>query len=100
MKDLYKTLDYAHEFTRMCRSHHVCKGCPLQYDTNCRITTSITPSRIEAVKKWSEAHPEQLNGEKLIEDFKAYWGQDFDTEADYELYKNLLTWLQEELEKI
>ena len=53
------TLNYAHELKRMCGSYHICStGCPFSGDKRCLAATSINASRIEAVQKWSDAHPE------------------------------------------
>lgn len=52
------TLDYAHEFTRMCYTFNGCSGCPL-----CGLPCgegAITPEHIKRVQKWTDANPEVI----------------------------------------
>ena len=99
MKDCNLTLNYAHELRRMCAAHHACRGCPMQHTNSCLTATRIDLNHIETVQKWSNANPDPLNKRKLIDDFKEYWGADV-AEEDFELYLNLLDWLENEVEKI
>ena len=59
--DCSKTLDYIHEWNRMC-SHYLkgpdktCKNCPLDmYDYICNETS---PQHLQIVQAWSDSHPE------------------------------------------
>lgn len=53
------TLDYAHEFTRMCNTFHCNSGCPL-YVLPCGAAKNITPEHIRRVQEWSDNHPETV----------------------------------------
>lgn len=64
------TLDYAHEFTRMCNTFHCSSGCPL-YVLPCGAAKNITPEHIRRVQAWSDAHPEITLTDKQVEIFKA-----------------------------
>ncbi len=64
------TLDYAHEFTRMCNTFHCNSGCPL-YVLPCGAAKNITPEHIRRVQAWSDAHPEITLTDKQVEIFKA-----------------------------
>lgn len=65
------TLDYAHEFTRMCNTFHVCNNCPLCVcGMSCRVN-NITSEHIRCVQAWSDAHPEITLTDKQVEIFKA-----------------------------
>lgn len=93
------TLTYAKELRRMCSSYHICKGCPLQHDSHCLYIPAINKERISILQRWSESHPDSLKKERLIQNFKDYWGSDL-AEEDISLYNALLEWLQKEVEKI
>lgn len=100
------TLDYAHEFHRMCktfrssRGQKICEGCPLAKKP-CDIC-HISSEHIKHVQAWSDAHPEITLTDKQVEIFKAlnllgfrYIAQD----SDGKVYafterprKGLLTW--------
>lgn len=63
------TLDYAHEFNRMCKTFDCCDDCSL-----CALPCeegAITPEHIERVQAWSDAHPEITLTGKEVEIFKA-----------------------------
>ena len=64
------TLDYAHEFTRMCNTFHCSSGCPL-YVLPCGAAKNITPEHIRRVQEWSDNHPETVLTDKQVEIFKA-----------------------------
>lgn len=64
------TLDYAHEFTRMCNTFHCSSGCPL-YVLPCGAAKNITPEHIKRVQIWSDSHPEITLTDKQVEIFKA-----------------------------
>lgn len=63
------TLDYAHEFTRMCNTFHDCNDCPMR-DLSCG-EGNITAEHIKRVQAWSDAHPEIVLTDKQVEIFKA-----------------------------
>lgn len=82
------TLDYAHEFTRMCNTFHCSSGCPL-YVLPCGAAKNITPEHIRRVQEWSDTHPEITLTDKQVEIFKAlnllgfrYIAQDSDGKVD------------------
>ena len=52
------TLDYVHEYERMCRTFNECSGCPLA-ELHCELY-EITPEHIRRVQAWSDAHPEVI----------------------------------------
>lgn len=68
------TLDYAHEFHRMCktfrssRGQKLCKGCPLAKKP-CDIY-DITSEHVKLVQAWSDAHPETVLTDEQREIFK------------------------------
>lgn len=59
------TLDYVHEYKRMCRAFDKCNGCdgcplvPLVKKSCCGIF-DVTPEHIKRVQKWSDANPEPI----------------------------------------
>lgn len=57
--DCSKTVDYAHEFTRMCDAG--CGACPLHrtelHKGGCGLK-KLTEETIAIVQKWSDEHPE------------------------------------------
>ena len=53
--DCSKTLDFVHEFTRMCDGG--CRACPLLYRKECTLR-KVTEKTIAIVQKWSDEHPE------------------------------------------
>ena len=57
--DCSKTVDYAHEFTRMCDAG--CEACPLRkgplHKVGCGLR-KLTEKTIAIVQKWSDEHPE------------------------------------------
>lgn len=55
--DCNKTLDFSHEYGRMCHCFPDCKECPLH--TRCPETSDITAEHIAIVQKWSDEHPEK-----------------------------------------
>ena len=72
--DCSKTIDYAHEFTRMCDDG--CGVCPL-YKAGCGLK-KLTEETIAIVQKWSDEHPEKpkltRKERAFIEGVKAYKG--------------------------
>lgn len=63
------TLDYVHEFNRMCGAFNECSGCPLT-QLHCELY-EITPEHINRVQAWSDAHPKITLTDKQVEIFKA-----------------------------
>lgn len=69
------TLEYAHEFHRMCktfrssRGQKICEGCPLAKKP-CDIC-HISSEHIRRVQEWSDNHPETVLTDKQVEIFKA-----------------------------
>lgn len=63
------TLEYVHEFTRMCRTFSECSGCPLA-GLHCELY-EIIPEHIKRVQIWSDAHPEITLTDKQVEVLKA-----------------------------
>ena len=59
--DCFKTLDYIHEWNRMCNHYlkgpdKTCKNCPLNMcDYICNQTS---PQHLQIVQAWSDSHPE------------------------------------------
>ena len=64
------TLDYTHEFNRMCKTFDCCDDCSL-YVLPCGAAKNITPEHIRRVQAWSDAHPEITLTDKQVETFKA-----------------------------
>ena len=64
--DCSKTLDFVHEFTRMCDGG--CRACPLLYRKECTLR-KVTEKTIAIVQKWSDEHPEKP---KLTKKEKAF----------------------------
>ena len=64
------TLEYAHEYERMCNIFPDCSGCPLS-GLNCRVASNITSEHINRVQAWSDANPEPTLTDKQVEIFKA-----------------------------
>ena len=64
------TLEYAHEFTRMCNTFHCSSDCPL-YVLPCVAAKNITPEHIRRVQAWSDAHPEITLTDKQVEILKS-----------------------------
>lgn len=67
------TLDYAHEFNRMCDTFHCSSDCPLCV-LPCGAVKNITSEHIRRVQAWSDAHPEIMEitlTDKQIEILKA-----------------------------
>ena len=64
------TLDYTHEFNRMCKTFDCCDDCSL-YVLPCGAAKNITPEHIRRVQAWSDAHPEITLTDKQVEIFKA-----------------------------
>lgn len=59
------TLDYEHEFNRMCDTFHCSSDCPLCV-LPCGAVKNITPEHINRVQAWSDAHPEiTLTGKQV-----------------------------------
>lgn len=73
--DCSKTLDFVHEFTRMCDGG--CRACPLQYRKECTLR-KVTEKTIAIVQKWSDEHPEKPKLTKkeraFVEGVEAYNG--------------------------
>lgn len=70
--DCSKTLDYAHEFRRMCDSYGVCsEGCPMRDENACSDANVITSARIDILQKWSDEHPKSPKIKKRELDFIA-----------------------------
>lgn len=63
------TLDYTHEFNRMCKTFDCCDDCSL-CDLPCA-RFAITTEHIRLVQEWSDAHPEITLTDKQVEIFKA-----------------------------
>lgn len=96
--DCNSILDFAKEFKRMCAAYHVCQGCPMQHNVNCRVISSLNEDTINAVMRWSRENPKDnfvLDRNKLIQDFKYDWGSDLPEEV-IDLYNELVTWLENE----
>lgn len=53
------TLDYAHEYERICNKFRGCNNCPLRGLT-CSVVEDITPEHIRRVQAWSDANPEPI----------------------------------------
>lgn len=49
------TLDYAHEFKRMCNEFSFCGNCPMD-KLPCKVS-DISETHINIVQEWSDAHP-------------------------------------------
>lgn len=64
------TLDYAHEFNRMCDTFHCSSDCPLCV-LPCGAVKNITPEHIRRVQAWSDAHPEITLTDKQVEILKS-----------------------------
>lgn len=91
-------LDFAKDFKRMCAAYHVCQGCPLQHNMNCRVISALNEDTVKTVTKWAEENPKEnytLDRNKLIRDFKYDWGSDLPEEV-VDLYNELLNWLENE----
>lgn len=63
------TLEYVHEFSRMCGAFNECSGCPLT-KLHCELY-EITPEHIDRVQEWSDANPETVLTDEQREIFKA-----------------------------
>lgn len=66
--DCSRTLDYSHEFDRMCQMYHLftgpeCDGCP--HRKICSGPDDITQKHIDLLQKWSDEHPEITRKEKF-----------------------------------
>lgn len=57
MADCNNTLEYKHEFLRMCNSYRKCRDCPFNGEP-CHGIDDISEKYIETVQKWSDEHPE------------------------------------------
>jgi len=58
-RDCFKTLDYVHEFDRLCATHTNCRECPfVTLDTSCGSVREITQEAIDILQRWSDEHPE------------------------------------------
>lgn len=80
--DCSKTLDYAHEYKRMCNSYigaNTCRPCPMA-KMNCRYAESATKEHIDIVQKWSDEHPEKP---KLTKEERAFIEAFFDKDKKY-----------------
>lgn len=64
------TLDYAHEYKRMCNIFRGCSGCPLR-DLDCGVTEAITSEHVKRVQEWSDNHHEIVQTDEQREIFKA-----------------------------
>lgn len=68
--DCNKTLDFSHEYNRLCHCYSCCsKECPLC--TRCPDMGDITAEHIAIVQKWSDEHPEAPKLTKAEHDFLA-----------------------------
>ena len=70
--DCNKTLDYSHEWSRMCKATFdgTCDNCILKdAGIGCYNTRYITQERIDIVQKWSDEHPEKTRKEAYLEIF-------------------------------
>lgn len=66
--DCHKTLDFIHEFYRLCKLHPRCDNdCPLCGDT-CNLH-SFDEDKIALLQKWSDEHPEKPKLTKREHDF-------------------------------
>ena len=71
--DCNKTMDYGHEFRRLCNLYPSCSsngGCPLK-GLGCSAWGSITQKEIDILQKWSDEHPEPPKIRKRELDFIA-----------------------------
>lgn len=59
------TLDYTHEFNRMCNAPRFCNNCPLR-GLDCNMSNA-TPEHVKRVQEWSDAHPENVLTDKQRE---------------------------------
>ena len=59
------TLEYVHEFNRMCKTFDCCDDCSL-CDLPCA-RFAITTEHIRLVQEWSDAHPENVLTDKQRE---------------------------------
>lgn len=52
------TMDYVHEFIRMCNEFSICGNCPMaRAKLSCK-ASDISEAHINIVQEWSDAHPE------------------------------------------
>lgn len=71
--DCSKTLNYAHEFKRMCDTYGqgnacISNNCPFEKFKGCA-PDDITQEHISILQKWSDEHPQQTMAEKFFEIF-------------------------------
>lgn len=55
--DCNKTLDYSHEFNRMCKANN-CGRCPFDIKADCSGVVNLSQKYIDILQKWSDEHPE------------------------------------------
>lgn len=85
------TLDYVHEYERMCNiflSCTGCTGCPLRGLT-CSAVENITSEHIRRVQEWSDAHPEvvlTVEQRKVLEAMRGLWFKYLAKDANGEVY--------------
>lgn len=66
--DCTKTLDYVHEFHRMCNTVNPsgdlskCDNCSLDSET-CYVVEDISEERVMLIQDWSDEHPEKMRKE-------------------------------------
>lgn len=65
--DCSKTLDFAHEISRMCKMGRGCEECPLNNDLGCVIDLCCDDIRniIDEVQKWSDKIEKERPTEKI-----------------------------------
>ena len=74
MADLSKdVLKFSKELKRMCRAYPGCEGCPAYSELPCDIR-DVTPKLIDAVQKWSDAHPLKTYAQDFREKFPKWGG--------------------------
>lgn len=54
--DCNKTLDFSHEYKRLCHCYPDCEGCPVP--APCPDLGDVTAEHIAIVQKWSDEHGE------------------------------------------
>lgn len=71
--DCNRTMEYAHEMKRMCRSYPTCTSCPIRGMSYFSFQVPPRPTQeiINIVQMWSDEHPETP---KLTQKEKAFIG--------------------------
>lgn len=82
------TLEYVHEYERMCNIFRACSGCPM-HDLDCWGAGTITSEHVKRVQEWSDANPEiVLTAEqrKVLEAMRGLWFKYLVKDANGEVY--------------